>query len=374
MRLLVLGSGKMGKAIAWVLVRAKGASAVTVVDSDPARAAALGKALGCAHTSVNLADEKAVTHLLDGATAAVSAADYSLNELLTRVAIKTRTHLCDLGGNNTVVAHQRALTAEAEKAGVTVVPDCGLAPGLAGLLAYRAAETMRAPTSARLRVGGLPAHPKPPLDYSLFFSVRGLTNEYLEPVELLKDGKKVQAECLTDVEPIEFPPPLGKLECFNTSGGVSTLVETLAGKVRDVDYKTIRYPGHAHIVKAMIDLGFLSEKELTVAGKSVVPRQVTEAIFERSLDHGDDDIVLVRVTVEGQGEKVTYQIIDRKDHQRGHSAMARTTGYPTAVIALMLADGRITKRGVIPGELCVPVDDLVKELVALGVPVEVQRT
>lgn len=371
MRLCVLGAGKMGKALAWVLVRARGPAEVTVVDADAARAKALADSLGCAWATANFADEHAMAALLRDTTVAISAADYALNESLTRVAIRTQTHLCDLGGNIHVVARQRAMNAEAERAGVTIVPDCGLAPGLACFLAARAVEKVRAPLRVQLRVGGLPRVPRPPLGYSLFFAIRGLTNEYFEPAELLRDGQKVRLPCLTEVESLEFPPPLGTLEAFTTSGGASTLVETLAGKVRDLDYKTIRYPGHAHIFKAMIDLGFLSETPVPVAGVPVVPRQLTEAVLERSLDHGDDDVVLVRVTVEGEdGERLTHQIIDYKDHARGHSAMMRGTSYPTAVVALMMADGRITKRGVVPGELCVPVDDLVTDLADLGLVIE----
>lgn len=360
----------MGGAIAYDLARAAGKDSVEIVDADAARARAVGEALGIKFGSVDLRDEAAARKLFEGATVAVSAADYSLNETLTRAAIASRMHLCDLGGNNDVVARQLAQTAAAEAAGVTIVPDCGLAPGLACLLAARGVELVREPQRVRMRVGGLPAHPKPPLNYSLFFSVRGLTNEYLEPSEVLRDGKIVKVETMTEVEPLTFPPPFGELEAFHTSGGASTLPKTLGGKIRDLDYKTIRYPGHARIIKAMIDLGFMSEVPVPVAGAKVVPRQLTEAVFERSLAHGDDDAVLVRVTVEGRSERLTYEIIDRKDHHLGHSAMMRTTGYPTAIIALFLATGRITRRGVVTGELCVPVDELIEELGKRGVVVE----
>ncbi len=370
MRLLVLGSGKMGRAIADDLAKVAGPGSVEVVDSDPERARALGERLGSRHHSTNLRDEAAVRTLFEGADVAVSAADYSLNELLTRAAIATGTHLCDLGGNIHVVKRQLAMDAAAREAGVTIIPDCGLAPGLAVWLAYEGAARLKAPRSVRIRVGGLPANPKPPLDYSLVFSVRGLTNEYLEPAEVVRDGKVMHVESMTDVEELEFPPPLGKLEAFNTSGGASTLALTLAGKVRDIDYKTIRFKGHARIIKAMIDLGMLKEDPIDVGGTKIGPRQFTEAIFEKALDHGDDDWVLVRVTVEGGSESIVYEIIDRKDPTTGHSAMMRTTGYPTSIAALFLARGTITKRGVLPGELCVPITPLIDELAARGVRVE----
>lgn len=360
----------MGRAIAQDLVRSFGADAVEVVDANAERARSLGQSLGIRHSAADLAEQGELARLLKGAKVAVSAADYSLNEGLTRAAIAAGAHLCDLGGNPTVVQHQLAMDKEAKAAGVTVIPDCGLAPGLACLLAARAVEQLARPESVRIRVGGLPADPKPPLNYSLFFSVRGLTNEYLEPADVLREGERRTAQSMTEVEPLSFPPPFGQLEAFNTAGGASTLPMTLAGKVRNLDYKTIRYPGHAAIIKAMIDLGFLAEAPVEVDGARVVPRRFTEAMFERSLALGDDDVVLVRVTAEGGGERVAYQLIDRKDPSTGHSAMMRTTGYPTAVIAKFLATGRITQRGVVPGELCVPVDALIEELGQRGVRIE----
>lgn len=361
----------MGTAIAADLARVAGPDAVEVVDYSEACARALGERIGVRWHVADLADEAAARKLLDGFGVAVSASDYALNLGLTRACIATRTHFCDLGGNIHVVAEQRALHAEAAAAGVTIIPDCGLAPGLASWLAADGVARLKAPARAQIRVGGLPRHPKPPLDYSLVFSVRGLTNEYLEPAEVLRDGQVVQLECMTEVEDLDFPAPFGRLEAFHTSGGASTLVTTLAGKVRDLDYKTIRYPGHARIVKALIDLGFLSEEPLVVRGAAVDPRAFTEAMFERSLSHGDDDAVLVRVIVEGDGERITYDLIDYKDHQTGHSAMMRTTGYPTSVAALFLGTGRIEQRGVLPGELCIPVPALIDALAERGVRIEV---
>jgi lysine 6-dehydrogenase len=363
----------MGSAIAYDLVQAKGKQCVEVVDADAHRARAVGEALGITHSSLDLRDDAAVAKLFKGANVVVSASDYSLNDTLTRQAIAAKACFCDLGGNNDVVARQLAQSDAAKAAGVTVIPDCGLAPGLAGLLAARGVELVKDPVKACLRVGGLPAHPKPPLNYSLVFSVRGLTNEYLEPSEVLRDGKLVKVPTMTDIEELTFPAPYGKLEAFHTSGGVSTLTKTLAGKLKDLDYKTIRYPGHAIIIKALIDLGFLSEEPVTVGGAKVSPRPTTEAIFTKSLSLGDDDVVLLRVTVESKTERLIYQLIDTKDSKTGHTAMARTTGYPTAVIALMMADGRIKERGVLPGEKLVPVDALIEELAKRGVRIETKK-
>jgi lysine 6-dehydrogenase len=370
MQFVVLGAGRMGRAIAWDLARAAGKDAVRVFDARADAAKDAGESMGLHWAALELADPDAVRPVLEGADVAVSAADYSLNEMLTRLAIETKTHLCDLGGNNTVVARQRAMHAQAERAGVTIVPDCGLAPGLAPLLAYRGVERVGGRARAvKIRVGGLPQRPQPPLDYAQFFAIRGLTNEYLEPVVRVRGGKNEIVETMVDVEPVAFAG-FPALESFNTSGGCSTLPETLAGRVDDLDYQTIRYAGHARIIKAMIDLGMLGQEPIDAGGTRVVPRVVTERLLETHLPKDENDVVLVRVTVEGDRERVVYEIVDRRDPATGHTAMARTTGYPTAVIAWMLGTGRIEKRGVLPGELCVPVDALVEELRARGIAID----
>jgi lysine 6-dehydrogenase len=235
MKAVVLGSGRMGRAIAWDLARSLGKESVHVVDARADAARSAGEAMGLSWSQVELGDPAAVRPVLEDADVAISAADYGLNEMLTRLAIETKTHMVDLGGNNTMVARQRALTAEAERAGITVVPDCGLAPGMAVYMAYRAVEQAGGRArSLRIRVGGLPQDPQPPLGYGQFFAIRGLTNEYLEPAFKVRDGQTITVKTMDEVESIAFDgfPPL---EAFNTSGGCSTLPETHAGRVRDLD-------------------------------------------------------------------------------------------------------------------------------------------
>jgi lysine 6-dehydrogenase len=212
------------------------------------------------------------------------------------------------------------------------------------------------------------------LNYSLFFAVKGLINEYIEPVEVLRNGRRTRIEPLHDVEEIDFGPEFGSLEAFSTSGGVSTLPMTWEGKIAELDYKTIRYRGHVQMIRAILELGFFSKGPLTLDGRSVSPRDVSEAVLERSLPHDDDDVVLVRVIASGRRETVTYQIVDRKDHGLGHSAMMRTTGYPTAIIARFIGHGIIRARGVIPGERCVPTARLIAELRERGIDIQREHT
>lgn len=379
---MVLGAGRMGRAAAWDLARQPGVSAVRLVDRDADALKAAEHELGQLLASTlpdsnakieasryDLDDGSGLTRLLSGFDVMLSCSDYRYNVDLTRAAIEARCHMCDLGGNLFVVEKQLALDDDAKRAGVTVVPDCGLAPGMACLFAAHGVELMDSAESVTIRVGGLPAHPKPPLNYRMLFAVRGLTNEYLEPAEALRDGKIVRIPSLTEPEPVEFPYPFGTLEAFNTSGGSSTLPRTLKHKLRNLDYKTIRYPGHMAAFAGMHAIGLLSEKPVD----GVVPRQFTEKLLERSLTDDDTDVALVRVTIDGmkggKAQRLVFEVIDRHDPKTGHSAMARTTSYPAAVVAYMLGAGAIQKRGVLPGELAVPLGPFVSAVRARGIEV-----
>ncbi|MBX3184840.1 MAG: saccharopine dehydrogenase NADP-binding domain-containing protein [Polyangiaceae bacterium] len=389
MKVVVLGAGRMGRAAAWDLARQPGMTHVKLVDRDPDLLTRAGKELEqLLHggpRSVRVAriegqtfdldqlmtsGPSALCPVIEGYSVVLSSADYRFNEAATLAAIEAKVHLCDLGGNLFVVERQLALSERAERAGITVVPDCGLAPGMAGLIGALGVSRFDSVEKLELRVGGLPAHPKPPLNYKLVFSVRGLINEYLEPAEVLIDGKPTRVPSLTDVERITFPAPYGELEAFNTSGGSSTLPRTLRGKVRNLDYKTIRYPGHCAAFAGMHAIGLLSDEPF----QGVQPRPLVEALLEASLNDDDTDVVLVRVTVDGllNGERrrLSYEIIDLHDAVTGHSAMARTTAYPAAAVAYMLAAGAVEARGVLPGELCVPLDPFLSAVRARGIEVK----
>ncbi len=382
MRALVLGAGRMGAAAAWDLARQPGVTLVRVLDRDLPKLAALEHGLGRLlatqrgdHARVetepcDLDREPSPVARLRGFDVALAATDYRHYAGLTAAAIEARVHLCDLGGNNGVVRAQLAMSDAAARRGVSVIPDTGLAPGLACMLAALGVERLGGARRVAIRVGGLPARRRPPLDYQIVFSVRGLTNEYLEPAEAIRNGEVVTLPSLGDREVLSFPPPFGELEAFTTSGGASTLPRTLRSRVEALDYKTIRYPGHVAVFAALRDLGFLAEAP--VAG--VTPRAFTEQLLERALtDDGAPDVVLVRVVVEGDRGgapcTITFEVIDHAEPATGHSAMARTTGYSAAAVAYMLAAGAVTRRGVVPGELALPLEAYLAAVRARGVAI-----
>src|SRR3954470_10403920 len=267
MKLLVIGSGMMGSAAAFDMARQPDVTQVTLADSDLKLAKAavkrLSKALGAVGAKneakklkpvkLDAANYKAAGRLMRGHAACLSAVPYFFNVGLAKAAIEARCHFADLGGNNTVVRQTYALSKQAAKRGVCLAPDCGVSPGMASVLAgelFRIVDNDipgQRVDALKIYVGGLPEDPQPPFHYQLVFSVNGLINEYVEPARVLRDGKIVDIEPLTEPEPFSiegFEPLVG----FHTSGGTSTLPETFKGRVGECFEKTLRYPAHYTMV------------------------------------------------------------------------------------------------------------------------------
>ena len=373
MKMLVLGAGRMGLGAVHDLLAQSDVTSVTVADAYLAKAQDIAARYGERVTAVQIDcnDDAAVVELMRGHASAISCVNYWLNERLAKAAIAAGTNFCDLGGNNDVVDAELALDAEARAAGVNVIPDCGLAPGMVAVLVAHGAQQFETLDEIHIRVGGLPQNPKPPLDYQLVFSVEGLINEYIEPARVIRGGKVVTIESMTEVESLEFPSPFGTMEAFQTSGGTSTLVDTFGGKVRDLDYKTIRYPGHCEKFKTMIDLGLCSSESMTIDGAPVKPRRVLGDLLVKNLPHDEPDVVLVRVEFAGGGKRLQYDIIDRYDPETGLSAMMRTTAFPASIVALMMARGQTTSKGALPQEKCIPPDLFMDELAKRKIDVTV---
>jgi len=213
-----------------------------------------------------------------------------------------------------------------------------------------------------IRVGGLPQDPEPPLNYQLVFSVEGLINEYVERARVIRDGRIAEVPSMTEIEALDFPAPFGTMEAFQTSGGTSTLPETFLGKVRELDYKTIRYPGHCEKFKTMIDLGLCSSAPIAVDRTDVIPRRVFGELLVRHLPHDEPDVVLVRIELVGDKKRLVYDIIDYADPKTGLSAMMRTTAFPASIVALMMARGQTEIKGALPQERCIPPELFMQEL------------
>ena len=359
MKVAVIGAGLMGRAAAFDLAQNDNVESIGLFDADENLAAEVATRYGYRKADgscLDAGDETAAAAALKGFDAAISCVPYRYNLNLTKAAIAAGCHLVDLGGNNDMVGAQLELNAEAEQAGVIIVPDCGLAPGMVAVLAADAMAKFDKVDSVKIRVGGLPQSPRPPLNYMMVFAAEGLINEYWEPCVIIEDGKKKTVNPMSGLELLEFDG-IGKLEAFYTSGGTSTLPDTFHGKIDFLDYKTIRYPGHCALMRPMLEIGLGSRQKVDVDGVSVEPRSVLKAVLNRSLSSDDLDLVLVRVTVEGQinGESKTrvYEIVDRQESKTALTAMMRLTAFPASIIAQMAASGEISQRGVKPQEIVV---------------------
>ncbi|HEX8474284.1 MAG TPA: saccharopine dehydrogenase C-terminal domain-containing protein [Pyrinomonadaceae bacterium] len=378
MKILVLGSGRMGLGAAFDLAHNSEARHVTVADMDIERARAVAETVNSDKlrpVEIDVRDESRVVDLMRGHDAAISCVVYHHNLALARAAIAARTNFCDLGGNNTVVASELALDAEARAAGINVIPDCGLAPGMVSVLVAHGAARFEQLEAIHIRVGGLPQAPAPPLNYQIVFSVEGLINEYVERARVVRGGQIVEIDSMTETETLEFPAPFGRMEAFQTSGGTSTLPETFLGRVAELDYKTIRYPGHCEQFKLLIDLGLAASEEMSFDdGAHVSPRRVLAACLLKHLPADGPDVVLVRVEfrgrLDGKQQTLRYDIIDRFDQQNGLSAMMRTTAFPASIIAQMMARGDIREKGATPQERCVPPDAFVAALAARNIRID----
>ncbi|MGC9346174.1 MAG: saccharopine dehydrogenase family protein, partial [Candidatus Bathyarchaeales archaeon] len=244
------------------------------------------------------------------------------------------------------------LNEKAVKACVTIIPDCGLAPGISNILVGHAAAKLDKVRGVHIMVGGLPEKPIPPLGYTITWSPESLIDEYTRKARIVKEGKLVEVEALSGLEEVEFPN-VGRLEAFYTDG-----LRTLPYTVRNMDdmwEKTLRYPGHAEKIKLLKALGFFDERQVNVEGLSISPRKLTVRLLEQKLWKPEvKDIVILKVEVSGtkndEQTRYVYHLLDRYDEKRGITAMARTTAYPASIIAQLMLKKAIREKGVVPPE------------------------
>lgn len=369
----VLGAGRQGVAAAYDMIRFGDAGSVLLADLDGKLAAAaaerVNRLTGAKRASpaqVDVTDGRELVSFLEPVDALLSAVPYAFNGMVASACIASRTHMCDLGGNTEVVRSQLALHAEAQAAGISIVPDCGLQPGLGNTLAVYAMGQMDDPQDVRIWVGGLAQAPRPPFDFLLTFNVEGLTNEYDEMSIVLRDGKRVAVRAFEGLEEIEFPSPVGRCEAFLTTGGTSTCPWTFEGKLRTYVEKTVRYPGHSATFRAFRDLGLFGREKVQAGGVDVAPRELYHTLLQPRIDFPEDrDLVVLRVQCEGENRGrakcVTLDLVDYYDVETGFRAMERTTGWPAAIVAQLMARGLLSA-GATPLEVAVPPEPFLKEL------------
>jgi lysine 6-dehydrogenase len=378
MNALVLGCGLMGKEAARDLVHSKEVSSVTLADVDIKKAEQVCQQLYSSKIEakqIDASNEKQLAALMSEHDVVINALFYTFNEIVAKTAVQVGVHSVDLGGHiGHITDRVLQLHEKAKQADVTIIPDLGVAPGMINILSGYGASKLDELKSIKLYVGGIPVRPEPPLEYNHVFSLQGVFDHYTEPSLIIRDGRKQEIPSLSEIETIYFDK-FGPLEAFHTSGGTSTLSYSYP-QLECLEYKTIRYPGHAEKFKLLVDLNLTrNDYEVEVKGQKVKPREVLLATLSPLLDLKDkDDVVLLRVIVGGiKNDKETifeYEMVTFKDRKKNITAMARTTANTISVVAQMIGNGTIEKRGVYPPEQIVPGDIYIKEMKKRGVVIK----
>lgn len=338
-QIVVVGAGKIGQMIAAMLAET-GDYRLTVVDRSRTRLDELAASANIRAACVDIADAGAMARVLRGAFAVLNAGPFHLTATVAQAAAAEGVHYLDLTEDVAATRRVRALAADARSA---FVPQCGLAPGFVSIVANDLAGRFDSLDSVRMRVGALPEFPSNALNYNLTWSTDGVINEYCEPCEAIVDGALREVPALEGLEEFSLDGIL--YEAFNTSGGLGTLCESLLGRVRTMNYRTVRYPGHRDIMRALLQDLRLAER-----------RDVLKDILENALPGTTQDVVLVFVTVSGHRggrlvqDSYANKIYSRTVAGRTRSAIQITTASGICAVLDLLAEGRIAQSGFVRQE------------------------
>jgi len=374
---LVLGAGRQGSAAAYDLVKFGNANKIILADNDLERAqkacSRVNRLTGSGLVEaqqVDVTDTTQLKNVLLPADAVLSAVPYYHNQAITRAAIETHTHLCDMGGHTETVRAQMQLENEARLAGISLVPDCGMGPGLVNTLGAYVIELLDQTREVFIFDAGLPQNPIPPWNYALTFHINGLTNEMDGQAVFIRDGKICYVDTLSEPEMIDFPP-FGLLEADVTSGGTSLAPWTYLGKLERYENKVMRFPGHYEWLRAFKKLGLFSEQPIRVEKQTIIPRQVYHALLSPQITFQEvKDICIMRATGKGMKDQkqatVTVDLVDRYDSTTGFTGMERLTGWHCAIMLSLQAQNKV-QPGASPVELAVPASQFMQELKKRGI-------
>jgi lysine 6-dehydrogenase len=382
----IIGSGRQGTACAYDLARFGEAKRIFMVDLD------IGQAEQAAERINHLMDHPiAEAEVLDAGNQEqviaflkrhqinvfVSAAPYFFNDGLTEAAIAAGAGMTDMGGNSDIVFRQLERSPQAVDAGISIVPDCGQVPGMGTSLILYAIEQLDEPRDVYMWDCGLPVRPEPPWNYKLTFNIEGLTNEYFGDCIFIREGKTVGVPALEEYETLEFPEPIGTLEAFTTSGGLTSMARTWEGQLRTLQNKTLRYPGHFAQIKCMQILGLLELDPIEVDGQRVIPRHVLHTLWDPKIRASADtrDFVFVHIIARGvkedQETEVQLDFLQYYDEKTGFTAMEQGTGWHTSIITAAIARGELPK-GAIPVERAMTGSAFVDQASLRGFDVRIQ--
>ena len=356
----VLGGGRQGTAIAYDLLKFGNQSQVIIADVDLKQAegsTARNKSLldtdKLLAVQVDVNDQKQMLDLLQDVDVLISAVPYHLNTKVTDFAIQSSTSMVDLGGHTGIVQAQLNRSHEAIEKGITIVPDCGMGPGMNVTMALLAMEQLDTPEHVRIWDGGLPLNPVEPWNYASFFNINGLTNEYDGDAFFIQDGKVTQVPCFEDVEVLSFGGGIGDLEAAVTSGGLSTMPWTFQGKLKTLENKTLRYFGHWDQMIAFRQLGLFDLTPMEFNEIKIIPREFYHQLLEPKLNvNPKEDVCIMRTEAVGEKDgiptKVVVETLEYFDEKTGFYAMEKWTGWHASIMAI-----RIGNKELNPGAISV---------------------
>lgn len=380
----IIGSGAQGTASAYDLIKFGEAEKILLIDAniDAAQKSAeliskLTNTNVCFPIQIDANNKEELLNNLNGVNSIISGVPYYFNLELTKIAVEVGANFFDFGGNTDVVKSQLELNEKALEKNISVIPDCGMDPGMNISFIQYLVEQYDELESVKSYGAGLLQNPKSPWNYGLTFHINGLTNEYYGDALFLRDGKVVGVPCLTEYEIINFPEPLGKLEAAVTSGGLSTMPIELEGKVQTLENKTLRYLGHWERFKGYSDLGLFEEEPILVNGEKVIPREVYHQLLAPKITIEEiRDLGIIKIYADGiKGGKKTkteIELIDYFDESTGFTAMQRLTGWHASVMAILANNNRVQKgaksvNNAISGEI------IIKELRKRGIKIKIEE-
>ena len=351
-KFVIVGSGRQGISVAYDLLRDSNHNVVMVDIHEDFLNQALNKISAISNSQnlkgivTDVSDSDQMLKILADADVMISAVPYKFNLDLTKLAIKSKTSMVDLGGHTNIVREQLSMNEQAQESGITIVPDCGMGPGMNITMAVLATEILDQTDEIYICDGGLPKDPKPPWNYSLFFNIEGLTNEYDEQAYFLKDGEIVEVPCFDNIENVSFDN-VGELEAAVTSGGLSTMPWTFKNKLKVLENKTLRYKGHWEWMKAYRELGLFSREFVDHKGREIVPRHFYHQLLEKKLDHGRvEDVCLMRIKAIGFKDskkiELTIDAVEYYNQKLDLTAMEKWTGWHISIMALEIAYNKVS--------------------------------
>lgn len=370
MKVILLGAGFMGKAIAKDLVRSEGVNDIVLVDADCAKAQQVAASIASdklRSVELRFENDEALKEVLQQGDVIINAMFYSHNERIARLAIAAGVHSIDLGGSMAGATDAVfALHEEAKAAGITIIPELGVTPGMTNILTGYGASKLDKVEEIKLYAGDIPVEPIPPIDYIEVFSIERMFDYYSGEAKGIYKWKEQEYPSMSGCEPIYFDE-FGVLEAFYTAGGISTLAESYPN-VKTLTYKTVRYKGHAEKMKLLVDLGLFDiANSVKIDGKTVNVRKVIREALSKKLEAGKKaDVLLVRVLVSGDQaeQQVTneYELVLKRSAESEETAMAKATASSVSIVAQMVANGTITTRGVSAPEQVVPGEVYIEEM------------